>query len=187
MPQANNITLIILAGGKSSRMGTDKALLKIKNKTFVEFLFDNLKDNFGDVIISSNNPEIKIKGAKIISDEIKNIGPMGGIYTCLKHSKTQQNFIVSVDTPFLSSKLASEIASKSKAYNITITECNNKTNPTIGVYNKNLLPILENEINLGMYKMMKFLEKTNHKIIKLDEKFKDELRNINNPYDFNKI
>jgi len=183
----NNITLIILAGGKSTRMGTDKALLKFKGKTFVEILYDNLKDNFVDVIISSNNPEVKIAGVKIISDEIKNIGPMGGIYTCIKHSKTELNFIVSVDTPFASSKLASEIISKSDDYDIAIVRCNNKTNPIIGIYSKNILPILGQEINSKAYKMMKFLEKTNHKIIQLNKSYKKDLQNINTQNDFGKL
>jgi molybdopterin-guanine dinucleotide biosynthesis protein A len=183
----NNITLIILAGGKSTRMGTDKALLKINGKTFVQHIYDNLKDSFIDVIISSNNPKVKVTGAKIISDEIKNIGPMGGIYTCLKQSKTEFNFIVSVDTPFVSSKLTSEIASRSDNYDITIVRCNNKTNPIIGVYRKNILPILEQEINSKMYKMMKFLEKTNYKTIMLDDKFIVDLQNINSVDDYRKI
>ncbi len=183
----NNITLIILAGGKSSRMGTDKALLKINGKTFVQNIYDNLKDNFADIIISTNNIDVRITGAKIISDKIKNIGPMGGIYTCLKHSKTELNFIVSVDTPFISSELAHEIISKSDNYDITIIRCNNKTNPIIGIYSKQVLPILEQEINSKMYKMMKFLEKTNYQIINFKNSFKKYLKNINTIEDFNKL
>jgi len=168
-------------------MGTDKALLKFKGKTFVQNIYENLKDNFVDVIISSNNPEVKIAGAKVISDEIKNIGPIGGVYTCLKHSKTELNFIVSVDTPFISSKLTSEIISKSDNYDITIVRYNNKTNPIIGVYNKSIIPILEQEINSRMYKMLKFLEKANYKIIQLNGKFKNDLQNINTQDDYVKL
>ncbi|NPA45283.1 MAG: hypothetical protein GXO49_07105, partial [Chlorobi bacterium] len=70
-------------------------------------------------------------------------------------------------------------------YDIVIVRCNNKTNPIIGIYNKNVLPVLEQEINSKMYKMMKFLEKTNHKIIQLNESYKDDLQNINTQDDFN--
>jgi len=187
MQQANNITLIILAGGKSSRMGKDKALLKYKNKTFVQLLFDNLKSNFSEVIISSNNPKVKIVGVKTIADEIKDIGPMGGLYTCLKQSNTEINFIVSVDTPFVSPKLSSEIVLKSDNYDIAIVSLKNKLQPIIGVYKKNIIPVLEEEINAGMYKMQKFLEKTNHKIIELDYTFENDLQNLNTQNDYDKL
>ena len=142
MQQLSNITLIILAGGKSSRMGTDKALLEYQGKAFVQILYDNLKNICSEVIISSNNSEIKIEEAKTVADDIKDIGPMGGLYTCLKLSKTDFNIVVSVDTPFISAKLLTEVYEQSQQYDISIIEHNKKTHPLIGVYHKNVVKIL---------------------------------------------
>ena len=180
-------TLIILAGGKSSRMGTDKALLKYQGKTFVENLYDNLKGICSEVIISSNNPDIKIEGAKTVADEIQDIGPMGGLYTCLKQSKTNFNIVVSVDTPFVSAELLTEIYEQSQNYDISIIEHNKKIHPLIGVYHKNILKILESEIKAEKYKVIKFLEKTKHQVISVDNSYKDELLNINNPGDYKRL
>ncbi len=185
--QLNNISLIILAGGKSSRMGRDKALLKFKGKTFVQILYDNLKHICSEVIISSNNPEVAISGTKTIADEYKEIGPMGGLYTCLKHSKTNYNIVVSVDTPFISAKLLSALLEKSQNYDISIIEHLNKTHPLIGVYHKDVLKILESEIKSKKYKVMTFLKKTKFQIINIDKIYKNELLNINNQEDYNSL
>ncbi len=187
MQQLNNISLIILAGGKSSRMGTDKALLKYQGKTFIQILYDNLKSTCSEVIISSNNPKIIIEGAKTVADKIKDIGPMGGLYTCLKYSKTERNIVVSVDTPFVSVKLLTEIYEKSQNYDISIIEHNKKKHPLIGVYHKNVIKILESEIKSEKYKVIMFLEKTKHQVISVDNSHKDELLNINNPGDYKKL
>jgi len=183
----NNITLIILAGGKSSRMRTDKALLKINGKTFVQILYDNLKGICSEVIISSNNSDVKVEGAKTVADEIKDIGPMGGLYTCLKLSKTDYSIVVSVDTPFVSMKLLNEIILQSEGYNITVIEQNNKVHPLIGVYHKNIIALLKSEITFEKYKVMRMIKKTNHQIISVGEDYKDELFNINSREDFEKL
>ena len=187
MQQLNNISLIILAGGKSTRMGTDKALLKYQGKTFVQILYDNLNSICSELIISSNNPEIKIEGAKTVADEIKNIGPMGGLYTCLKYSKTENNIVVSVDTPFVSAKLLTEIYEQTQNYDISIVEHEKKVHPLIGVYHKNVVKILESELKSEKYKVIRFLEKTKHQVISVDNSYKIELLNINNPGDYKKL
>lgn len=184
MQQASNTNLIILAGGKSSRMGTDKALLKYKGKTFVQIIYDNLKYICSDVIISSNNSEVKIEGVKTVEDEFKNIGPMGGLYTCLKHSKTDYSFVVSVDTPFISAKLLSKIASQSGGYEVTVVEENKKVHPLIGVYHKSVITLLKSEIAAEKYKIMQMIKKTKHQIISVNDRYKNELFNINSPDDF---
>ena len=83
------ITGIILAGGQSTRMGTDKVLLEINEKTLLERAIELVQPLSETVLISSNNPIHKKYGFEIIPDEIKDCGPIGGIYTCLKKSETE--------------------------------------------------------------------------------------------------
>jgi molybdenum cofactor guanylyltransferase len=78
------ITGFILAGGQSSRMGTDKAMLQIDGKTLMERAIEICKPFCHEILISSNNPKHGNFGFAVISDEINNCGPMGGIYSCLK-------------------------------------------------------------------------------------------------------
>ena len=168
-------------------MGTDKALLKFKGKTFIQILYDNLKDICSEVVISSNNLNVKIEGAKTIADEVKNIGPMGGIFTCIKYSKTDYSIVVSVDTPFVSAKMINEIASQSADYDITVIEQAGKVHPLIGVYHKNVIDLLNSEITSEKYKIMEMIKKTKNQIISVGNEYKGELFNINSPEDFDKI
>lgn len=97
-----NYTGIILAGGKSQRMGTDKWLLLLKGKPFISHIYEAMKPIFGDnIVIVSSNPEYDKYGYKRIEDLISNKGPVGGLYTALKQSKTKFNLVLSVDVPLV--------------------------------------------------------------------------------------
>jgi Molybdopterin-guanine dinucleotide biosynthesis protein A len=93
-------TAVILAGGKSSRMGFDKQFLKINEKRLIESMVNKLKKEFDDIIIVTNKPEQYIDSTyKIVSDEIKGKGPMGGIHIGLKESSSEYVYFVACDMP----------------------------------------------------------------------------------------
>ncbi len=185
----NNITGIILAGGKSSRIGTDKALLKFQSKTFIQIIYDNLKELCSEIIISSNNPEVKISGVKIVADKIKNIGPAGGIFSALSVSETEKNIIVSVDTPFIPTALFEFlIKHNTDDTDVLIISEGTKLHPLIGIYSKNFKHILSEEIKKGNYKIRDIIKKTHYKITDIsEERFdrKNILQNINTKDDYN--
>jgi len=85
----NKITGIILAGGKSSRMGMDKGFCALNGKPMVQYAIDILEQTCDSIIICSNNSDYELFDLPVIPDIIKDIGPMGGIYSGLKNSKTQ--------------------------------------------------------------------------------------------------
>ena len=75
-------TAIILAGGKSTRMGFDKQFLELNKKRLIDIIINKLKEEFEEIIIVTNKPEEYRKYTqKILSDKIKDVGPLGGIYT----------------------------------------------------------------------------------------------------------
>lgn len=93
-------TAVILAGGKSSRMGFDKQFLQIKNKRLLNSLIDELKQEFQDIIVVSNKPnEYKPNGFRIVCDEIKEKGPLSGIHIGLKESKSRFVYFIACDMP----------------------------------------------------------------------------------------
>ncbi|HSQ33967.1 MAG TPA: NTP transferase domain-containing protein, partial [Peptostreptococcaceae bacterium] len=72
---------VILAGGKSTRMKFDKQLLCVDEKRIIYNIADKLKNEFEDIIIVSNNQEYyKDSNYKVVSDELKQCGPLGGIH-----------------------------------------------------------------------------------------------------------
>ena len=86
----NNISGYILAGGKSSRMGSDKGLMLLNKKAVIQHAIEQLEKSVKNIFIISNNIEYEKFGFKLIPDLIKDIGPAGGIYTALKHTHTNQ-------------------------------------------------------------------------------------------------
>lgn len=93
-------TAIILAGGKSSRMGFDKQFLKIDERRLMDSLINKLREEFDEIIIVTNKPEYYIGlSHKIISDIIEGKGPLSGIHAGLKEASSQYAFIVACDMP----------------------------------------------------------------------------------------
>lgn len=93
-------TAVILAGGKSSRMGFDKQFLRVNEKRLMELIISKLKKEFDDIIIVTNKPEQYMGSPyKIVSDEIKGKGPMGGIHIGLKESSSKYVYFVACDMP----------------------------------------------------------------------------------------
>lgn len=184
-------TGIILAGGKSSRMGKEKANLKLGNKTFIEIILQTISPLCSDILISTNNRHLNFPGTESVPDLIKNIGPLGGIYTCLKYSDKFKNIVVTVDTPFISSNLLKYVLDQSENFDVTYCEHNNKEHPLIGVFTKNFLKVIENDIQKGKYKMLNSIYKSKSKklLIKKDHPvYTDKLfLNINDPTDLQNL
>jgi molybdopterin-guanine dinucleotide biosynthesis protein A len=98
----SKITGIVLAGGRSSRMGEDKSLMKLNGKALVEYSINALRPLCDKVIISSNIAAYDFTGCEVWPDELPDQAPIIGIYSCLKRSETELNVILSCDIPLMS-------------------------------------------------------------------------------------
>ncbi|NPA67337.1 MAG: molybdenum cofactor guanylyltransferase [Chlorobi bacterium] len=184
-------TGIILAGGRSSRMGKDKALLKINGKTFIEILCETLTPFCTEIIISSDKERTKAKNCRSVPDKIKNTGPAGGLYSSLSKSGNEKNIVVSVDTPFVSADLINFMTASDKKhlYALIVSE-NSRMHPTTGIYSKKAVRIFENEIINKNYKLMNIIEKMpNAKIEISGQVFYNSkiLKNINTKEDYKEL
>lgn len=137
MVDKKDITGIILAGGKSSRMGRDKGFLKLNGKPFIQYSIDALKPLVSEIIIVSDNTEYDVFGFMRINDLIKKSGPIAGIYAGLEASTTEHNLILSCDIPLINSdilkRLIDGIDLKSEIIQI---ESDGKTMPLIAIYKR---------------------------------------------------
>ena len=95
-------TIYILAQGNSTRMGSDKGLVKIAGKEMIRRCIENLKPLQKEIIIITDSAQYEKFGCPLIADKIKNNGPAQGIVTALEHSQTEKNLIVSCDMPLVS-------------------------------------------------------------------------------------
>ena len=188
MVRKQNITAIILAGGKSTRMGSDKGLMKLNNIAFVQHIIDAIKPHVNEILIISDNEKHDVFGLKRYNDVIANVGPLGGIYTGLYHSKTEVNLVISCDVPMLNSELISELLSNySKEYDIIQTKSNEKTMPLIAIYHKACVTKAEKWIKEGKLRVREFVASRKLKTVNLDKRFEVQLLNINTPEQLKEI
>lgn len=188
-----DVTGIILAGGRSSRIGADKAFIKIGNKTLIENTFDLITDYCKKILISSNNKEgYSFPEHWIIPDYRQGLGPIGGIYSCLKLSGTENNLVVAVDIPFINNGLIQFLLSNMADAELVIPITGNgKAEPLCAVYKKSLLPHLEKMIaenNLKVQNLMHYCKSKKLHVSTEQEFYHNRLfHNVNTPDDLNQL
>jgi molybdopterin-guanine dinucleotide biosynthesis protein A len=187
----NKITGIILAGGKSSRMGMDKGFCAVNGKPMVQYAIEVLEQICDSLIISSNNSDYELFGFPVIPDLIKDIGPMGGIYTGLKQSETQYNFFLSCDMPMVTSDIIWHILEQKQNYDAIVPLWNNYPEPMCAYYNKNIINTLEDFIKKKNFKIQDIYPEIDHKKIDIspDHPFYSQLlfTNVNCGADLQRI
>ncbi len=184
------VTGIVLAGGRSSRMGKDKGLCSFRNKPLVAYAIEILKPLCGKMMISANHFPEKYAafGIPVVPDENQNIGPMGGIHACLKRSKTQHNLILSCDTPFVSTQIFSLLLENIENYQAVCPSHDTfLIEPLSAYYNTNILGDLEEAIAHREYKLMHFLTRIRFRALPIDEQYpffsRNLFLNLNTPED----
>jgi molybdopterin-guanine dinucleotide biosynthesis protein A len=188
--EINNTTAYILAGGKSSRMGTDKGLLLIEGKAMIQYVIEQMQAVFDRVIIVSNNPEYEKFGLKVIPDLIKDIGPAGGIYTALKHSDAQLNFIVSCDMPLITKEAIEFIFKTRKESQIVLLKNQGNLEPVFGLYTKDCETVWLQLIHQKTIKLQEMVLRFNLQTIAVEDNIifnQSFFKNINTKADFNNL
>ncbi len=184
-----NVTGIILAGGKSSRMGEDKGLMLIEGIPMVEYIINVFKSLNIPILIISNNEKYQQFGLPVFPDLVHEKGPAGGIMTALSNTKTQTNFIVSCDTPFITKELILFLLKKHQNSQITYPVHENRAHPLIGVYEKDTDHFFQESIEVGELKLMSILKKAKTNRVNLPSSIflneKNCLANINTREELN--
>jgi molybdopterin-guanine dinucleotide biosynthesis protein A len=185
--QYNECSFLILAGGKSSRMGVNKADLDFHGQTFLETLISKARTlGFTDIIVSGYPHEI----ASIIPviDDYKDRGPLGGMYSSFKIAKNKYCFVVCVDIPQLVDQtIISLIDYHLKEGNeITLLSQNNKIEPLIGVYPTDSYQKIYPIIKDGSAKVFRLIDQYDYKIFHADNE-DSIMANINTPEDYQRV
>lgn len=184
----NNVSGIILSGGKSSRMGQDKCELVYDGKTFLNIQIDKMKKvGITDIVVSgyrgTNCSE------KVIKDDLMD-GPISGIYLGLKNIKNDRAYITSIDTPLVGENIITDLIKKSFELNSDIIVCrhNDKIEPLIAIYKTNIIDIITKQIDINDYKLMDLLSIVDCKYLDIDDNiYEKEFLNINYKDDYNKL
>ncbi|MBS4190027.1 molybdenum cofactor guanylyltransferase [Bacillus sp. FJAT-49705] len=159
-------TGIIMAGGKSSRMGTNKALLKIDDKTVIEKIAAELKKAVSEIIIVTNTfEEYQYLGYPMVHDQWKGMGPLAGIHAGLDASHTDNNLVVACDMPFISSELGTILLDFLKDYQAAVPNISGQLHPLFAAYRKDALTELNGSLQNQELRIRQFLAKVNTKIV----------------------
>ncbi len=158
-------TAIILAGGKSSRMGFDKQFIKIRDTYLIDIIINNLTMVFEKIIIVSNiKPIHKNSSVLIVEDELKNLGPLGGIHAGLKHSKSMYSYVTACDMPYINIKYIKyilRILEQSNEKDALITKFGEWIEPFNAFYCKDIAMHIENHIDSGQRSIFSLVNKLN--------------------------
>jgi molybdopterin-guanine dinucleotide biosynthesis protein A len=194
----SDITGVILAGGKSRRMGTNKALLRISGKTLLERTAELLKPLFPHVLLSTQSKEdYTFLGLESIGDRYTSIGPLGGIHSGLVNAKTDRVFFMSCDMPLMTPETIRCILDYPERKKIVVARADGFIQQLCGLYHRALLPSIESLIHSHAQKehskcsVLELVEREESCIIEIQKEFPllppDVFYNMNRPEDYDYI
>jgi molybdopterin-guanine dinucleotide biosynthesis protein A len=155
--QVIETTLAILAGGKSSRMGHDKAFVQIEGQPLIERVLGRTRGLTHETMIIANQAEkFGYLGLPCYADMIADLGPLGGIYTALTHAGGEHVLVVAVDMPFLNRDLLAYLLSLRVGCDIVAPRLDRYPQATHAVYGKGCLPAIRASIEAGVLKVIGF-------------------------------
>ena len=158
------MTAMILAGGKSSRMGRDKAFLKFGGVTMVENLVSLLIPLFEETFVIAEEKEkfksLNLGPARVCEDFIKGRGPLAGIYSGLSYSKTQASAVFTCDMPFIDSSFIEELIEfwEGDFDALAIEDGKGRLEPFPGIYARSSRHLMRLLLNRKEASMHRFLE-----------------------------
>lgn len=179
------MTAVILAGGQSRRMKTDKAFVKVGGRRLIERVLTAITPLFTEILINSNMPEFYTElGLPIIPDIFPGKGALGGIYTGIVHAKTDYVFCVACDMPFLNQELIRYMQAQVNGYDALVPKAPDGMHPLHAIYSKRCQGIVEELLRKGRLKISNVFALvrsryiTKHQIQQFDPEFESFL-NIN--------
>lgn len=148
--RAEEATAVILAGGKSSRMGQPKALLRFAGEPLIVHMVRRLGQLFSDtVVVAAPEQELPALPSTIVRDDVAHQGPVGGIYYGLKAARRDICFVTSCDAPFLNLRLIAYLMAQISDYDVVVPFTQERFQPLHAVYRKQVAPLLKEQLERG--------------------------------------
>jgi molybdopterin-guanine dinucleotide biosynthesis protein A len=189
----NDMTGIILAGGRNSRMGTNKAFLEIDGSRLIDKAINIYREIFSEIIIVTNDPlsYIEFTDAEIVTDIYKGKGPLGGIYTGLFYANNSYAFVAACDMPFLNEDFIIYLTEQADKFDIVVPQLSEGFQPLHAIYSRNCLShikklLITDKLKItGFYKEVRLLSIPEEKIKPFNQDGRLFL-NVNTPEDIEK-
>ena len=173
-----------MAGGKSSRMKQDKALLPFGNyTTLAEYQYKRLSLYFDKVYISAKNNKFKFS-VDVIEDRYENSSPLVALVSIFETIKEEECFILSVDAPFISRHTIEKLYKEAEEKNsVVIAESSNGIEPLCGIYRRSILDKAKKFLNEDNHRLQALLKSVDTQKVPIDA---NEFMNLNHPFEYEK-
>jgi len=149
-----DVSAFILAGGKSTRMGTDKAFVTLNGRTLLARLLEVVRSVTTDVRIVGDAAKFAAF-APVVEDVFPACGPLGGIHAALRASTSELNLILAVDVPFVSFALLQFLMAhaRNSDASVTVPRINQGWQPLCAVYRREFADAAETALRAGRYRI----------------------------------
>jgi molybdopterin-guanine dinucleotide biosynthesis protein A len=176
-------TGVLLSGGKSLRMGQDKAQIEFRGQTLISWALDFLRLNFASVLIAGDRPDLATAEIPAIPDLYPG-SALGGLYTGLKSARTDWIFVAPCDMPYPDAKILELLLKHRNGADAVVPRTPQGYEPVFALYHKNCLPHMEEMLQQGQYRIYDFYQRI--KVNYLDWRqmptgWERSLLNINTP------
>ncbi|MFS1516957.1 molybdenum cofactor guanylyltransferase [Bacillus sp. SM2101] len=190
-----DVGAIILAGGQSKRMGTNKALLRVEGKYNIVRMKEALQLMFEEIILVTNQEQqYKFLEIPIVPDLVDAKGPLAGLQAGLQAAQNDKNVVVACDMPFISTSVTSYLLSQANGCDAVVPIIGGKIHPLYAVYSKSALPIIHSCLKENQLKVVDVLSRLQVRYINEQELMKLEdidlgrvFFNMNYPMDYEKV
>jgi molybdenum cofactor guanylyltransferase len=181
-----DLPCVIFAGGKSSRMGRDKALLPFGGcATLAEYQYARLSARFTSVFVSVKRPEALPKGLPCIADDpsMEIFAPTVGFVSAFRSLDAERIFVLSVDTPFVDAAIIAALLQADRPdLDAVIARTARGSHPLCGLYHRRMLPRFEAMAASGEHKLGKLLQNCN--TVYVDFEDESYFSNLNHPHEY---
>jgi molybdopterin-guanine dinucleotide biosynthesis protein A len=168
------VSALLLAGGRSRRMGANKALLSIRGRPIIEEEARVLASTFGEILLSTNAPEdYAFLGLRAVADRFPGCGPLAGIHAGLLGASNPRVLAVACDMPFLSAAVLRFLATVSPQADVVVPRIGGEPEPLLAVYSRTCVRPIEESLSRGEFKITRFYES-----VRVHEVPEEELRAV---------
>jgi molybdopterin-guanine dinucleotide biosynthesis protein A len=161
---------IVLAGGQSSRLGTDKSFVNVNGQSLIEQIVAKLARLSDDVIIVTNSPEkYHHLEVRVVGDIYPGKGALGGIYSGLRAAANTHSLVVACDMPFLDLNLLRYMILLARGHDVVIPRVGGFPEPLHAIYSKSCLEPIDRLLARGGLKIIDFFPEVRVRYVEEDE------------------
>lgn len=179
-----------MAGGRSSRLGRDKALLVLDNETLLSRALRTLTAVTAEqMVVGPAERQQQVSAVRVVPDIVPGSGPLGGIYSALQAAAYEYVLVVACDMPFLNPLLLTYLLTQAPGWDVVLPRVDGHGEQLHAVYARSCLDAITRQLQTGDFKIDRFFARVRVRSVEADElqRYDPELRsfwNVNTPEDW---